>query len=499
MTTQKSAERAPEVRTAAGIVRGCWRAGSAAFLGIPFAEPPVGELHFAAPVPHRPWGGVRAATEYGPTPQRQALSEITLIPEPSIPGESTLLVNVFTPSPEPVAVGGLPVLVYVHGGGFVAGSPASPWYDGKAFNRDGIVTVSVSYRLGFQGFGWIADAPHNRGVLDWLLALEWVQHNIRAFGGDPTRVTIAGQSAGGTAVTTLLTMPRAQHLFSQVYCISGAPRDVSLDRAERLGRRLADLAGVEPTRAGLSTLTELQVLELQTALAAPIGSSDDPLAGLLGTVTEGLTLCPVTDGDLLALDTIEALSAGVGADKPLVLGATDHEFNMALADSREMLARRPVVEILGLTGADAGVQAAYLADHPGVDTAGLVGQYITDAVFRAGVVRVAAARGAARTWVYRFSWRSPVTGEAMHCIDVPFFFDCLDADRVPAITGPNAPQQLADDVHGAAVTFIRTGDPLWPQWSPAEQVARVFDLPSTDLADGYRDVQSLLPRETHRR
>jgi para-nitrobenzyl esterase len=82
---------------------------------------------------------------------------------------------------------------------------------------------------------------------------------------------------------------------------------------------------------------------------------------------------------------------------------------------------------------------------------------------------------------------------------VPFFFDCLDADRVPAIAGSNAPQQLADDVHGAAVTFIRTGDPLWPRWSPAERVARVFDLPSTDLADGYRDVRSLLPRETHRR
>jgi para-nitrobenzyl esterase len=112
---------------------------------------------------------------------------------------------------------------------------------------------------------------------------------------------------------------------------------------------------------------------------------------------------------------------------------------MALAGSREMLARRPVVDILGRAGADAGVRAAYLADHPGVDTAGLVGQYITDAVFRAGVVRVAAARGAARTWVYRFSWRSPVTGEAMHCIDVPFFFDCLDADRVPAIAGSNAP------------------------------------------------------------
>ena len=174
---------APEVDTAAGRVRGFWRGSSAAFLGIPFAEPPVGDLRFAAPVPARPWSGVRDATQHGPTAQRTALSEITLIPEPSIPGESTLNVDVYTPSP---SVGdALPVLVWVHGGGYVAGSPASPWYDGRSFNRDGVVTVCVSYRLGFDGFGWIEGAPSNRAVRDWLLALEWVQTNIAAFGGDP--------------------------------------------------------------------------------------------------------------------------------------------------------------------------------------------------------------------------------------------------------------------------------------------------------------------------
>ena len=157
-------------------------------------------------------GGVRDALRYGPTPQRKALAEITTIPEPSIPGQDILNLNVFTPRPR--AGNGseelLPVLVYIHGGGYVAGSPASPWYDGVAFNRDGIVTVTVSYRLGFDGFGWLPDAPSNRGILDCLLALEWVRDNISQFGGDPARVTIAGQSAGGGAVMTLLTMPRAQ-------------------------------------------------------------------------------------------------------------------------------------------------------------------------------------------------------------------------------------------------------------------------------------------------
>ena len=202
----------PVVQTLAGAVRGVWRGASAAFLGIPFAKPPVGELRFAAPVPRDAWDGIRDASQYGAPPQRKALQEVTLIPEPSIPGDSTLNVNVFTPAPGDTEAA-LPVLVYIHGGGFVAGSPASPWYDGAAFNRDGVVTVSVSYRLGFEGFSWIEDAPLNRAMLDWMLALEWVRDNIGSFGGDPSSVTIAGQSAGGASVFALLASPKATHLF----------------------------------------------------------------------------------------------------------------------------------------------------------------------------------------------------------------------------------------------------------------------------------------------
>ncbi len=163
----------------------------------------------------------------------------------------------FTPSPARAEQGtGLPVLVWIHGGGYFAGSPASVWYDGRNFNRDDVVTVSISYRLGFDGFGWIEDAPSNRGVRDWLLALEWVQQNIAVFGGDPSRVTIAGQSAGGGAVLTLLGMEKAQHLFHGVYSISGALADVAATRAETFGRGLATAGGVEPTVAGFSSLSE---------------------------------------------------------------------------------------------------------------------------------------------------------------------------------------------------------------------------------------------------
>ncbi|WP_235014967.1 carboxylesterase family protein [Microbacterium sp. SLBN-154] len=284
-----------------GAVRGLWRGepgdpgSSAAFLGIPFAEPPVGERRFSDPVPVSPWEGVRDATAYGATAQRGDTG-ITLIPEPSVEGDSTLNVNVFTPRPGD-ADAALPVLVYIHGGGFTSGSPASPWYDGRAFNRDGVVTVSLSYRLGFDGFGEIDGAPSNRGVRDWLAALEWVQQHIRDFGGDPSRVTIAGQSAGGGAVLTLLGMPSAQHLFHAAWALSPALGDIAAPLARERSDRLADLAGVAATLEGFRSVSEERLLALQRDAAKV--ASRDPLAPLTGILRDGLPWGPVVDGDLL--------------------------------------------------------------------------------------------------------------------------------------------------------------------------------------------------------
>lgn len=486
--------QAPEVTTHAGAVRGFWREGSAAFLGIPFAEAPIGENRFRAPVPHQKWEGVLDATEFGATPQRKALAEVTLIPEPSIAGESTLNVNVFTPRPGEDAQ--LPVLVWIHGGGYVAGSPASPWYDGAAFNRDGVVTVSISYRLGFDGFGWIEDAPANRGMLDWLLALEWVRDNIAAFGGNPNNVTISGQSAGGGAVLTLLSSPKAQGLFNRVLSLSGPPTAVTMEASEKLGRTLAELGGVPPTIAGLSTLTEAQVLELQGKVSS-IGADDggDPLAGLSAMLNQGLTLGPTIDGDLIPMSTVDAFAAGIGSEKELIMGSTANEFNMAMAGAGDALAAVPPAAVLGAVGASAAVIEAYVGEHQGLSTAELVGQYVTDVMFRAPTLNLADVRGAAGapTWLYSFNWKSPTIGGACHCLDVPFMFDCLGADRIFPIAGGEPPQVLADEVHGSAVAFIATGNPGWPEWDDAGRAVRVYDVPSAVVADGYADARVLLP------
>ena len=477
----------PVVHTAAGAVRGIQRPGSAAFLGIPFAQAPIGDLRFAAPVPPEPWQGIRDATAYGPTPQRGDAG-ITLIPEPSVPGDATLNVNVFTPSADPAAA--LPVLVWIHGGAFVSGAPASPWYDGASFARDGVVVVTISYRLGFDGFGHIDGAPGNRGVRDWLAALEWVQENIAAFGGDPHRVTIGGQSAGGGAVLTLLGMPAAQHLFHAAWSVSAAIGDVPADEARSRAERLAALAGVTPDRSGFASVDEETLHALQDRAAhAP---SRDRLASVR-EMLRNLAWGPMIDGELLTRPTVESLAAGVGSDKPLLIGAADDEFTMVTMRMQRMLRFVPRGVGLGMLGLRGQDRRAYLRANPierRRGTAGLLGRYVSDRVFRSLVARVLQARrgAAAPTWAYRFSWASPVTGWAGHCLDVPFWFDCLDADRVTAITGDDPPQALADAMHEAAVHLVRDHTEDWEPWREPERTTRVFDDTAAGPAvirDGY--------------
>lgn len=488
-----AADRDVVVATSRGSVRGRWRGSSAAFLGIPFAQPPVGDLRFEAPVPPEPWSGIRDATRHGPTAQR-SVDGVTLIPEPSVPGDATLNVDVYSPAPDRDAA--LPVLVYIHGGGFVSGSPASPWYDGASFNRDGVVTVSISYRLGFDGFGEIDGAPSNRAVLDWIAALEWVRDEIAAFGGDPRAVTIVGQSAGAGAVVTLVSMPRAAGLFRSAIAISPAVGDIPLDRARALSSRLAALAGVDPTRAGFASVDEATLLGLQEKAGQHTGGGR--LAGIVSLLDDGLPWGPVVDGDLIPRSSIDGIRAGHGADVALVIGSADDEVTMATKDAGAVLRLIPAGFGLARLGLDRHRRRAYLAglaDSRRRGTAAILGGYASDRVFRSTVLRVLRARGDAPTWAYRFAWPSPTIGWACHCLDVPFWFDLLDADRVDAIAGDAPPRSLAHALHGSAVEFAREGSPGWDPWSGQSGRTRVFGGPSGGpdvVDDGYAGVAALL-------
>jgi para-nitrobenzyl esterase len=480
--------------TKTGAVRGFWRVQSAAFLGIPFAEQPYGDLHFLAPVPVRPWSGVRDALRYGSTPQRKALAEITTIPEPCIPGDDILNLNVFTPRPKPASgpEAQLPVLVYIHGGGYIAGSPASPWYDGAAFNRDGVVTVTVSYRLGFDGFGWLPDAPANRGILDWLLALEWVRDNIAQFGGDPARVTIAGQSAGGGAVMTLLTLPRARGLYTAAASISGVPSDIPLERAKRTTADLAERLGVTPDRSGFLRVSESDLLAAQGGgLRTLEKPTVDDLLALMRSMDGSLPLGPMVDGELHPSPVEEGMRAGAGQNIPLLVGSTRQEFSAIARANRHLLEDHdvePILEEVGLGPEAARRFAAALPDHHPAD---VVGQYVSDVMFRRRIVDwLDLRREAAPTWAYDFVWPSAVSGVAEHCLDVPFIFDLLEDPDVTRVAGPEPPQALADRIHAAFVAFVRDQHPGWPAYHDSKSIM-VFDTESAIVSGGYESARAM--------
>lgn len=508
-------EPGPLVTAPAGPVRGVWRRivsapdrrgdaprfeRSAAFYGIPYAEAPSGERRFLAPVPRAPWTAERPALTPSATPQRGSIFSDPAIPEPSVPGDDFLTLNVFTPAPGDTGAR-LPVYVWIHGGGWSSGSHNSPWYDGAAFNRDGVVTVSIAYRLGFDGYGWVdgSDAPFNRAVLDQVLALEWVRDNIACFGGDPGEVTIGGQSAGGGNVMVLMTCPRARGLFRRAISDSGAVTDFPADAVRSTAREMARLAGVEPDLKGWRALDYDRVFavtaefEKRRAGRAPAGTLVERIrAALVSGPDAGIVYGPVIDGRIVPLPVVEALARGEGGDVPLLAMSTTHEFIMSL--SRGLvgeLGGRTAVEVMEEAGLGADLAAHYVAAHPelGGGEHLYLGCLISDAMFHIPLLGWAGAReraGSAGTWVSRFAWESPATGLSTHCLDLPFAFDCLAHPYCDHTLRAVPPQSLADAVHGDWTRFILTGDPGWEPWD-ARGPGRIYGDPRGARPDGAVD------------
>ena len=512
-------EAGPRVDAPCGPVRGVWRRivpapgarppharfeRSAAFYNIPYAEPPVAGRRFMAPVPRARWQGEREAVRPGPTPQRGSIFADPAIPEPSVEGEDMLNLNVFTPVPGDAGAG-LPVYVWIHGGGWSSGCQASPWYDGAAFNRDGAVTVALSYRLGFDGYGWVdgSDAPFNRGLLDQITALEWVRDNIAAFGGDPGRVTIGGQSAGGGNVLVLMACPRARGLFHGAISESGAVTDIPAGRARSTAREMARFAGLEPDLEGwraldydrvFSTTTGFERHRAERAAAVPL--VDRVRAAIIPGPDTGITYGPTVDGGLLPLPVREALARGAGGDIPLLAMSTTHEFIWSAFGLAEELGARSAAEVMAQAGLVAGLAAEYVEAHS--ELAGgehlRLGNLISDTMFHTPLLGWALARcgragscaGAAGTWLSRFAWESPETGWSTHCFEVPFAFDCLAHPYCGHTLRLAPPQALADAVHGDWVRFILTGDPGWEPWDE-RGLGRTYGDPRGARPDGAVD------------
>ncbi|WP_345802089.1 carboxylesterase family protein [Microbacterium sp. AZCO] len=460
---------APVVSVSSGAVRGVREGEIDRYLGIPYAAPPFGGRRFLPPQPPEAWEGVRDAAAFGPTapqaPYGGGLGKY--LPTVDIPGDDILTVNVWAPAGR-TSDAPLPVLVFVHGGALARGSAALDAYDGASFARHGIVYVSVQYRIGQEGFAVVDDVPFDLGVLDQEAALRWVRREIAAFGGDRTRVTAMGHSAGAATLTALLARLNAGELFDRVILQSGPMTAQPPRKAGRMSRQVANRLRVKASKAGFSSVEPARLVAAQTA----VGAGGSPLGS-------GPTVSLAIGGEAVPVDPLHALLAGAGRGIPVLIGTTSEEYRLWFVPSGVLTTvKRATLEVARASArVPRRIVAAHRRRRPQALPGEILGEIVSDMILRGTHTRFADSRlhHLTPTWMYEFRWRSPVDQlGAAHAMELGFVFDRLGTPDAVAFGGTDAPQDLADLMHASWVRFVVDGDPGWEAWTSKHPV-QVFD------------------------
>jgi para-nitrobenzyl esterase len=506
------------VDTTCGKVEGLERGGVLQFRGVPYAQ--AARFRPAAPV--RPWAGVLDATHFGPVaPQRRSPTDVLLGIDKQRTSEDCLVLNVFTPGADESR---RPVLVWIHGGGFTNGSGHLPYYNGTNLVQHGdVVVVTINYRLGVFGFlhldhlvdggadGGFTGSAGN-GLRDQVAALRWVRDNVAGFGGDPGRVTVFGESAGGMSVASLLAAPAAEGLFHGAIAQSGAGENVlTVDEAEHVTAEVFDHLGLPLDPGGVDRLLEVPVeavLEAQTAVeVAELTTRPGQQQRQRGQRFLKLPFEPMVDGDLLPQRPLEAVRAGRGAGIPLVVGTTADEWKLfmlqegggELAD--EQLRRRAGNLVGGDPGEVDEMLALYRDARPGADNRDLWAAVLTDHVFRMPALRLAEAQlPHAPVSMYRFDYPSSAFGGlagACHAIDVPFVFDNVDVPAIDMLLGgiDDGTRLLARRCATAWTTMAHTGRPehddlTWPLYDLDQRATCILHRETAVLPDPEGDIRA---------
>lgn len=499
-------------RTTAGQVRGYRQGGVTMFKGVPYGAPTGGANRFRPPRPPVAWDGVRSCLHYGPiAPQDKGTGrfrdeEAFLFRwNDAVEDEDCLRLNIWTPAPDDAR---RPVLVWLHGGGFAAGSGHDiPAFDGFNLAATGqAVVVTINHRLNILGFldlsDWGPDHTQsgNAGMLDIVAALQWVRDNIARFGGDPGRVTILGQSGGGAKVTALMAMPAAQGLYHRAMVMSGSFAMFNTpDRSRRLSALVLAELGV--ARGDLAALQALPYAQLRRASEAVLARVNPPFDGYVDVrrIPAMLNFAPVIDGRSILADPVNPALVRSDPGVPVIIGSTLNEFvtgiNDPAADAMTDSDLRGRVDRFQPGRADA-VLAAFRARDPQARPFALWSRIAT-APIRQSVIDQARRRivpGAAPTYLYWFTWQTPVLDGrpmAFHCLDIPFWFG--NATHCASMTGGGRDAiALADAMSAMLLAFAATGSPggtALPRWRAAT---------ATDLAALQLDTRPAMIGEVDR-
>jgi para-nitrobenzyl esterase len=480
--------KAPVVETIAGPLEGKLEQNHEVYRGIPFAAPPIGARRFAAPEPPEPWTALRAAHAYGSSAvQGEAFAPGAAAEGPT--GEDCLYLNVYTPGADARR---RPVLVFIHGGGFIVGSSSQPLYDaGRLAELGDQVVVTFNYRLGAFGYLYLGEAGTrwgavpNAGTLDQLAALRWVRDNIERFGGDPANVTVFGESAGATSAIHLMAIPHAAGLFQRVIAQSPA-----------LGIHLAEPEVVLGFGAQLLHALGLGFDDSERLRELPAAAIREAQNGVRGRPNDWLGFFPVLDPATVPRQPRELFAAGGGARVPLVIGYNRDEWNLfdlpiaddtaqqldlpgALSERFPAHARERLPQLIdvyrrsrmqkGLPHHDAALRRAVLGDLR----------------FRIPSLRIAELHSARELpiYAYLFSYASPGLRGALgacHALELPFVFGNLDAPMQDRFAGKGpAVEALSREMMRAWTSFAARGVPEeeWPRFDGERRATRVFDTP----------------------
>jgi para-nitrobenzyl esterase len=436
------------------------------YRSVPFAAPPVGRDRFAAPRPAVPWDGVRDVTQFGPPPPQ---------PGRSTEGEEWLNLAVWTPDP---GRSGLPVVVWISGGTYLNCNTANPHLTGATLAAAGAVVVSAHYRTGAEGFARLDGAPDNRGLLDQIAALRWVQDNIAAFGGNPDNVTVFGQSAGAGSIAALLVMPQTAGLFRRAILQSlpgtfftpDLAADIANEVGAELGRtpRAEDLADVAPDDLVAAARSVTGSLPQRESRWGPLAHTPTPFS-------------PVVDGEVLPAVPWAALAGGAARDVELLVGHTRDEFSLLARTLGDINDAGADTLINGLTPTP-GAQR-YRATYPSASPNELRDTAMSDWLWRMPALHLAEAAhtGGARVWLYELCWGFNSVG-ASHSLDTLLVFGTAEIETGLTEAGPDALAQakrLSKLLRTEHIAFASTGEPGWPRYLPDERVTRVYDAETT--------------------
>lgn len=472
------------VEAPAGRFRGRMEGSIAVFKGVPFIKNPYApERRFKAPEPMDPIEGTLDCFKPGAIPLQPGNGPNG---SPMIGGDGPLCLNIWLPA-SASASSKLPVMVWVPGGGSIRCDQNDPRFDGTAFARDGVVLVTLAYRVNIDGFMNVEGGDSNLGIRDILAGLRWVKNNIASFGGDPDRIIAFGQSAGGTHLVDVIASPHSKDLLAGAIIQSPSAEAQWKDEAQAklVAETIAEALGCRPTREDLMKLSTEELARFG-ALTASL-SKDTAWAQFTDGNTSLFKGWP--DGDVMPELPLAALRRGARANFPVIAGCTQSEWryyvvpNGSISSLKRSDAER-LLEGIKLPEGLYGAYAAFCADRGlGKAPGDVFAQIQSDIIFRMPCVHLleSLAAGGAKVWAYSFAWKSPVKGKsgeeigASHTTDVPFVFESFGAPKAKATLGDQPPRSLAAAMHGSWTAFAKTLTARWPGFTLGERKAMRFD------------------------